>query len=303
MDIWAAFDGRPHRPRLGLRPLDLRLWTDPPPPGALVSELGRRRSLLAGRPAEVLVETPGSEEPAAELLDRLVAHLLADHPARYRRGPGSTILHGRDVGAITVDRTVTVDAGAWSPLAAAAALTAADWCLVRPDARPVLSAGVVCSPNRWRLRDKIGRPLTAVHDPVPGYDTALAAPVDRLLGPDGQARPVWRQNWSMLARPDLFQPDPGGSQPLEVPDGVWVRSERQTLVPLPVTGWWAFGIETACEPLASVSGRPAVATRLLVALTSLDPATAAYKELEASRARLVTWLEGAASVHTTQQHE
>jgi hypothetical protein len=210
---------------------------------------------------------------------------------------------------------------------------------VRPGARPVLAAAVVCSPNRWRLADKIGRDLTAVHGPVPGYAGALGPPVDRLLGPPlrptghgppgppggtpvaaplgrpdeepigppaGRRRPAraaWRQNWSLLGDPDLFQPDAGPAARLTVPDGVWVRSERQTLVPLPATGWWAFGIETAVRPLTAVATRPEVAARLRTAVASLDPATVAYKGLGGFRGPLLAWLERDNSVHPAQQHE
>jgi hypothetical protein len=294
VDVWAAFDGRPHRPRLGLRPLDLRRWTVPPPPDALGPELARRAGLLRRHPAEVWGEGAGSGPAAAELCELLLAHLLADHGDRYRRG--------RD-GVVVVDGSVTVDPGGWPPLPAAGLLAAADWCLVRPGAAPVLAAAVVCSPNRWRLRDKIGRELTAVHGPVPGYAARLAPPVDRHLGVGGPARPTWRQNWSLLGAPDLFQPDAGDPQQVPVPEGLWVRSERQTLVPLPTTGWWAFGIETSVEPLAAVSTRPDVAARLLATVGSLDPATVAYKELGGFRKPLMEWLERVGSVHPAQQHE
>jgi dimethylamine monooxygenase subunit A len=294
VDVWAAFDGRPHRPRLGLRPLDLRHWTEPPPPGRLGAELARRARLLERRRADVWAETGGAGPAAAELGERLVAHLLGDHAPRYQRGRGSTIV---------VDGSFSVDTRGWSPLPASALLTAADWCLVRPGAPPVLAAAVVCSPNRWRLGEKIGRDLTAVHQPVPGYAAVLAGPVDRLLGPGGPARPGWRQNWSLLGDPDPFQPDGGAPARLLVPEGVWVRAERQTLVPLPTTGWWAFGIETAVLPMTAVSGRPEVAARLRVAVASLDPDTVAYKELSGFRAPLLAWLERVSSVDAAQQDE
>jgi dimethylamine monooxygenase subunit A len=309
VDVWAAFDGQPYRPRLGLRPLDLRFWTEPPPPGELGAELARRARLLQERPTAVWAETDGSGPAAIELGERLLGHLLGDHAGRYRRGRGpETVVDG-----------ATVDTRGWPALPAAGLLTAADWCLVRPAARPVLAAAVVCSPNRWRLADKIGRDLTAVHRPVPGYAGALRPAVDRLLGPSSApspgpsgegpfnvrrtARAGWRQNWSLLGDPDLFQPDAGPSAQLPVPDGIWVRSERQTLVPLPASGWWAFGIETAVRPLAAVATRPDVAARLRTAVASLDPATVAYKDLGGFRAPLLAWLERVGSVDAAQQDQ
>jgi hypothetical protein len=277
-----------------LRPLDLRRWTVPPPPGELGAELARRARLLRERPADVWAETGGCGPAAAELRQRLAAHLFGDHGARYRRGRAA---------AVVVDGSSTVDTGGWPPLPAAGLLTAADWCLVRPGTAPVLAAAIVCSPNRWRLGDKIGVDLGAVHRPVPGYAATLGPTVDRLLGLSGAARPAWRQNWSLLGDPELFQPDAAHPGELSVPDGVWVRSERQTLVPLPTTGWWAFGIETSVQPLTAVAGRPDVAARLLAAVGSLDPATVAYKGLAGFRAPLTAWLEAVRSVDPAQQHE
>jgi hypothetical protein len=280
---------------MGLRPLDLRRWTEPPPPEALLAELERKERLVADRPAEVSHATAGSERAGAELLERLTAHLLADHPSRYRLGPGRTVV---------VDGSRSVDLGRWTPLQAAALLVADDWCLIRPGLPPVLAAGVVCSPNRWRLSAKVGRPLAAVHGPVPGYAAELAAPVDRLVGRREAGRPVWRQNWSLMARPDLFQPDAEPDAAFDVPTGVWVRSERQTIVWLPRTGWPVFGIATAQEPLGAVARRPDLARRLLTVVTNLDPATAAYKELDGCRAPLVAWLTATAcSLQATQEDE
>ena len=294
MDVWAAFDGRPHRLRMGLRPLDLRRWTEPPPPAELGPELDRRRALFDHRRADVWAETDGSGPAAAELLARLAEHLICDHAARYQRGRGATIV---------VDGSRRVDLERCPPLPAAGLLTAADWCLVRPGPPPVFAAGVVCSPNRWRLADKFGSDVAAVHHPVPGYARALAVPVDRLLGGHGRARPGWRQNWSLVGQPARFQPGAGTSEPLDVPGGVWVRSERQTLVLLPATGWWAFGIETAEQPLTALSSRPDVAARLLAAVLSLGPATLAYKQIDGFRAPLLAWLDGLTSVHTAQQDQ
>ena len=39
---------------------------------------------------------------------------------------------------------------------------------------PVFTAGVLCFPSRWRLMEKIGKPLSAVHGPVPLYADRLA---------------------------------------------------------------------------------------------------------------------------------
>ena len=44
-----------------------------------------------------------------------------------------------------------------------------------------MSAAALCFPSRWRLQNKIGKPLSAVHAPVPHYADRLARPVDRFM--------------------------------------------------------------------------------------------------------------------------
>ena len=43
-------------------------------------------------------------------------------------------------------------------------------------------------PSRWRLHEKLGKPLALVHGPVPFYGERLATPVDRFMarGKPGQ---------------------------------------------------------------------------------------------------------------------
>jgi len=284
--VWAAFDGRTFRLRMGLRPLDPAAWTTPPASPRLVGELDRKARLLAERPAEVLATPPESDAPAAELLDLLVAHLAEDHAERYRRDGQAVVVDG-------VRRVETVGSDL-HPLDVAGRLVAEDWCLVAPGPPPVMAAATLCSPNRWRLADKLGRDVATVHDPVPGYRATLGAPVDRLL--TSHSSPSWRRNWSIQSSPALFQPFPEGPARPAIPDEVWVRSEMETFVHLPRTRWWVFGIRTDVEPLATLRGNPALASKVRTAVDSVDPDTAAYKDLAHWRDDLSQWLAGVASV-------
>ena len=53
-------------------------------------------------------------------------------------------------------------------------------------------AGVVCSPSRWRLADKIGHDMLAVHKPVALYAEHIGAAVDTTLTRLSPDKPVWR---------------------------------------------------------------------------------------------------------------
>lgn len=281
--LWDAFDGRPHELRMGLHPLDPSAWSRPIPAPVLAQELDRKAALLADRPNEVLasIDDPGVETAAAELVDRLITHLVDDHSDRYqRRGSLLTLL----------DDGRSWDAEAFDALDLAGRIVGEDWCLVKPGSPPVLAAATLCSPNRWRLREKLGLPITEVHDPVPDYRERLAAPVDSVLA-GRPRRGLWRRNWSIQSSASRFQPVADGPAHPTVPDEVWVRSEYETLVGLPATGWWVFGIQTTIRPLADVATSPELAQRIHTALATLDEHTAGYKDLAAWRESLTGWLK------------
>ncbi len=125
-------------------------------------------------------------------------------------------------------------AGDLHPLDQAGRSVQEDLCLMhRTDSGWHLESASLCFPTRWRLRDKIGSHVTALHGPVAGYATALAARVDSLFDRLGED-PVWRRNWFLHTDPTLFQPDqPPAGDPLipaaRVFDDLYIRSERQTL--------------------------------------------------------------------------
>lgn len=44
-----------------------------------------------------------------------------------------------------------------------------------------IAAASLCSPSHWRLREKIGRPIARVHDPIPNIHNALSPQIERFL--------------------------------------------------------------------------------------------------------------------------
>jgi hypothetical protein len=243
---------------MGTRSLDPAAWL-------LVDDerdeqLARKRALLADRPDVVAAALPGAEVAAAE-----AAQLVA--------------------GAATLEE--------------AAVAVQEDLCvLVHRDGHWRLDAGVVCFPSMWRLPDKLGLPMAAVHGPVPGYADELAARVDRFLDRLRPERPVWRRNWFVHGSPELHLPAPPPPPPTppDVPDGLWLRSERQTMRALPTSGGILFTIRTQQVPLAVVAGRPDVATRMATAVAAWSPELAAYRGATAWRDDAVAWLRSVSNL-------
>jgi dimethylamine monooxygenase subunit A len=251
------------------------------------AEMHERRALLDGRRDEVFAATPGSAAARRETLD-LVAGLLP--PDWFPRDGGR--LRNR----LTGEDWDLADP-ALDPLELAGRLVQEDLCLLDPSGgAPVLAAAVLCFPSRWRLSEKIGRPLLDVHEHVPGYAQKLGRPVDRFIA-HLRATPACRFNWSVVDDGALFQP--GGKHrtaldptitPEVVPERLHLRVERQTLSLLPASGFALFTIRVFSTPLGAAVADSATAARLAEAVRALPDAMAAYKSLPPYREALLRWL-------------
>jgi hypothetical protein len=127
-----------------------------------------------------------------------------------------------------------------------------DLCILLPDEHgvPRLRAAVLCSPNRWRLADKLGGTMAGIHAPVARYDEDLQSPVDAVIARLNPERPLWRVNWGVSNHPSLFQPDiPPVTLDMN-PADMWLRIEWQTLRKLPQSGGVLFTIRTYVEQMS-----------------------------------------------------
>lgn len=242
--------------RMGTRGLDEARWLDID--ADRDRELALKRDLIAERPEEVFaimanaggVGLADIEAAGREVLE-LIEHWLVRFAPELPPTPPATERH---------------------PLEAAALLVQEDLCLVDRDLR--LVAGSVCFPSHWRLPEKIGLPLAAVHAPVDHYPEDLESKVDTFMARLRAGRIVVRRNVSVHDHPDLFAPGPSEVYPTppagpDGPDGLWLRSERQTLRRLPDSGMVLFTIRTQVCPMRELADHPEVAGRLAVRFEAL----------------------------------
>ncbi len=272
---------------MNIKPLDESRWFEP---GAdLAARLEAKRHLLGTRHGDVFATLPHAATPAAELLGMMAPHLARHHPSLYR-------LKDTRLGVVSTGEEWDVDTPALHPLDIAGRLVAEDICLLQAiDGRIVLTAASLCAPARWRLADKLGRPLSAIHAPVPDYAETLAAPVDRFLASLKPERPVWRLNWGLTDDPAPFQPEPSGAAPsltaADAGEKLWLRVERQTLRRLPQSGAVVFTIRTYITRLDRVVGSRDQAMALANAIRDMSPAMQAYKQIAPVAAPLFAWLD------------
>jgi hypothetical protein len=183
------------------------------------------------------------------------------------------------------------------PLSRAGASVQEDLCLmVHHSGRWHLEGGVVCFPSLWSLADKIGKPTSLVHEPVPHYAEELSQRVDTFFDRLSPDKPVWRRNFSVWPTLLLWAPSlhPSLCPPEPVVDGTstsWLRSERQTLRRLPRTGAILFTIRVQTVPLSVLAHRPDRARDLAAWLRSGSGETR-RREMGPSADPTLAWLDG-----------
>lgn len=253
------------RLRVGARPLDGAQWVSIEDDD-WAPTIAMKRDLIAERPQEVISCLAGAEEAC----DEVAAGVLA-----------------------SVGSTPTTETGV-DALADAALHVADDLCVLLPDDNgiPRLSAAVLCSPNRWRLSDKIGGTMASIHAPVARYEDDLSSPVNAMLMRLSVEKPVWRINWGISNHPSLFQPDIPPPTPEMNPADMWFRVEWQTLRRLPITGAILFTIRTYVEKLSDFKQRDQELVQDIAELVNKIPEDVAmYKSIAPYREKLFAYFE------------
>jgi hypothetical protein len=200
--------------------------------------MAERDRLITTRPDDVLALQPEGRAAAGELLDTLLGWVARQ--AGYVVSAEAVI---RPDGV-----TVTIDLDA--PLRTAARLVQEDLCLMQAQGdEPVLTGAALCFPANWTLSEKIGRPMTRIHEPVQEYDADVVRRVQRLFDAIRPGQILWRANFNVWDHARLFSPKRETDPRAPTPARRYLRSERQTLRRLPMTGAVAFAIHTFIVPM------------------------------------------------------
>ncbi|NBZ86061.1 heme-dependent oxidative N-demethylase family protein [Stagnihabitans tardus] len=196
---------------------------------AYAAQMAERERLIATAPVHALTE---EARPAAEeLYDTALAHLP---PGFTRQGQA---MRRPDGVLVELDRS--------QPLLTLGRLLQEDFCLMEARGEEhVLTGAILCFPASWTLAEKLGHPLTTIHVPVKGYAGDLARRVQRLFDMIRPGQPLYRMNALLYANPALHQPKSQTDYRPRSGERPFMRSERQSLVRLPLTGAVVFSIHT-----------------------------------------------------------
>lgn len=205
-------------------------------------QMAERDRLIATCPAVVHALMDRARPAADELYAKFLARLAG--------------MSGFDIGPDQVRRpdgvTVPLDPG--QPLKTLGRLVQQDLCLMEKDGdEHLLTGAVLCFPASWSLAQKLGRPMTGIHVPVPSYSGDVARRVQRLFDAIRVEQPLWRANALVYRDPTLHQPRREDDPRIDRRGGSYVRSERQVLLRLPETRAVVFSIHTYVVRIESLT--------------------------------------------------
>lgn len=281
----------PFRLAMGLQVLEPGAWiridADWSRDRALKRDLYRRHG------DKVFVALPGTETAQKEIHAMLAAHLVQRFPNRFQQTSGGIAVYddGQWHQPEDPDRPALLTAAFW---------VQEDLVLMQADGNGGyrLAAASVSFPTRWRLQEKLGKPIDAIHAPVPDLENRIGRQIRRLFQNFTPDKPLVRENWSIMDNDQLFQPA-GHGRATEADDlhagnvgtKLWLRVERQCLFRLQVCRDILFSIRIYQAPLESVIATPQRAQAMLNAIETMPPDLQRYKSFPVFRRALVGYLE------------
>ncbi|EMC93086.1 hypothetical protein BAUCODRAFT_76636 [Baudoinia panamericana UAMH 10762] len=275
-----------------------------------------RRNLISEHPTSTRQCNPCAEKAVAELYEWIISTYLPKRfPSTYKLTSAET---GSGLRNLVTDKLIPLQApSSIDALELLGENVDTDFLVLLPsskaaDGSPVyhLEAFVTCFPSGFSTREKCGKPLAAIHNPVPGYASKLERSMDRFFARLEVGKAVKRVNWSITTNDRLFSesgnhmysdeepPKPAenaktldasgpniedeiAKQKLEVVvEDCRLRCERQTLHRLPNTNALVFAFKTYLYKLSEVKDEglgPALADAVDGLGTGSVPDMAFYK--------------------------
>ena len=75
----------------------------------------------------------------------------------------------------------------------------------KPDEKFYLTAGSLCFPSDWSLKEKLGLPIQEIHSPIPTLNRNLGKTIDLFLAKMQVQQQYWRVNFLLSTSPQLSQ--------------------------------------------------------------------------------------------------
>jgi hypothetical protein len=177
-----------------------------------------------------------------------------------------------------------------------------DICLMRrAGSRNWLAAAHLCSPSHWSAEDKIGKPFTTIHEPVPGIDS-INRRADQFVDMMIHRGPLVRFAWGFGTddRLNHHPHPPAGVDPVEwrgrcfdpLNPRLFLRVERQVTCGLPAVDAAVFVIRISHLSGDQIRSNPVERDQVISAMKSMTPSSRHYKGVFDSLDAIECWLMG-----------
>ncbi len=240
----------------------------------------QKQALFLEKPDSIFMAEPDTLNAQNETLDFILS-TISTVDARSSAGPTNDIVTCPTLGTDYNRNDFKIN-----PLALASLLVQEDLVLMRkkPSGWNLVAASL-CFPSSWNLAEKFGKPLSAIHQPVPGANDRLDPMIHRIFDNLKPELPVWRENWSIYADDELRHSTGESSRYKDGEYGKsdepsFIRREYQTLHRLPESQDILFTIKILVEPLSVLDAQEhasEIAAELLRQIDAMSEAQKAYK--------------------------
>ena len=247
---------------------------------------------------------PDSLPAQRELREKVVAHLLADHPNSFER-------RGTLLRSLLTGRGLDLEDDSTEPLLQLSYLIEEDFMLLEQSGETLrITAASNAYSTSGRLVAAVGHGMDWAHERVPRLTEKLGSRIDRVLGSIHAAAPCERFNWQITPLATVFFPhdDPHAANAAAMHDVLdelrrnpgragellWMRAERQTLRRLPDSKAVAFSLHTYSDPLSCIESDRESVQAILTQLKNYSEERWQYSEMDIVREPLLIWLEAAA---------
>lgn len=168
----------------------------------------------------------------------------------------------------------------------------------RNSERHWISAIHLCFPNHWSAEEKIGKDFATVHAPVAGMEK-MNQRGDAIVHTMITHKPAVRFAWGLSTdtRLNHHPQSPGdrddgwqGRQFDPQNPRLYLRIERQVIWGVPQVDAALFSIRTYFRDCQTLKQDSVLRSELASAITSMTPASLAYKGLAASKTAILAWL-------------
>lgn len=267
-------------------------------------EILLKRKLLQEDPSYYYQASPVTKEAQWEVVEKILSGLVLSHPEKFSfKKINSQCKWENKILGEKIDFVIgDFDSLPMEPLDWAGRQVQEDLLLL--DAASILRGGQVCFPSGWDIESKFGKHFLDLHAPVPSLMAPTLRAADKLIERIPIHKPIARTNWGfrITDQMDFSSRHTARYRKLldersteitddNAGDTIFVRSERQTLSRLPLSGFILFTIHTYNSKVKDECKDLNRAKAMLSFLHTVPPDLLEYKVMTTFVKKLIRYLE------------